>query len=232
VRVLVLRHDREQWARQIVGFVAASTTGGRADEPAEVGGAVDWPTVSRAQFHHLFSTEDSLDVACGQSSRLVVVLAQSVGLQARYCGWIGSDELYPGHTGVEIFNNASQAWEYYDPHFGLSARDRTSALSLVMSLRDTYAGREAEAFSVLVDKIDSDGLTRQWSSFKAALQMWPDQSRRTSLVLLLLDTIPSTLDPEQFGETEFLSASTDVARFKVQFYGPALVGAGAGEPAR
>lgn len=232
VRVLVLHRDQQQWARQIVGFVAASTTGGRADEPERLDGVIDWPTVSRAHFHHLFSTEDSLDVACGQSARLVCVLAESVGLSSRYCGWIGSDEPYSGHVGVEIFNTARQAWEYYDPHFGLSARDRTSALNLAVSLRDTYAGRESDAFIVLVDKTDSDRLTRQWASFKSALQMWPDASRRTSIVLLLRDAIPSTLDPDEFNETEFLSASTDLATFRERFYESAAVGAQDKEPAR
>lgn len=218
VRVLVLEDDPQIRSRQIIGFVAANTTGGREDEVPTGPEAVDWSGVIRSHFDRLFQSDGSLDVACARSALIADMLCRAAGLEVRYCGWLGDDPQFAAHTGLEIFNGRRGQWEYYDPHFGVAAKDRADALSLALSLQRLYNRREDAAFTPLVDKITYTELADQFHSCRAALQLWNDRSRRASVVLLLRDTIPTTIQPDEFEETEFISASTGLAQFRARFY--------------
>ncbi len=222
-RVLVLDGDAAMRPRQIIAFVAANTTGGREDELTPQESEDNWPLVLRHHFDRLFQSDASLDVACGRAALLAELLCRAAGFETRYCGWIGDDARFAAHVGLEVFNAQRGQWEYYDPHFGVAARNRADALSLALSLQRLYDGREAEGLAVLVDKITPAGLAEQWASYKAALQLWSDRSRRVSTVLLMDDLVPETIEPDAFAETNFLSASRDLAAFRARFYGPAIV---------
>jgi len=232
IRLLVLDDDPAHQARQIISFIAANTTGDNRDMPRSAGGIGESSTALRLYCDLLFHNDRPIDVECGPAALLAEVMAASAGLELRYCRWIGDDPAYPAHIGVEILNVRTQQWEYFDPHFGLTARDRLDALTLALSLQGAYAGREDRAFAVLVDKITPAEVATQFHSFKEAMQLWHDRFRSTSSVLLLRDTVPATLDPDPYEETEFLSASRDLARFRARFYAPALAGAARDEPTR
>lgn len=225
-RVLVLDDDSAVRPRQIVGFIAANTTGGREDELTAEESEANWPLVLRHHFDRLFQSDASLDVACGRAALLAELLCRAAGFETRYCGWIGDDPRYAAHVGLEIYNAQRGQWEYYDPHFGVAARNRADGLSLALSLQRLYNGREEGAFAVLVDKITPAGLAEQWASYGAAVQLWGDRSRSTSTVLLMNDAVPPTIEPDAFAETEFLSASRDLATFRARFYGPAIAAGG------
>ncbi|GEM_PF-3912100 len=218
VRVLVLEDDPQVRARQIIGFVSANTTGGREDEVPSSPEALDWSAVIRSHFDRLFQSDGSLDIACARSALIADLLCRAAGLEVRYCGWIGDAQEFAAHTGLEIFNARRGQWEYYDPHFGVAAKDRADGLSLALSLQRLYNRREDAAFTSLVDKITPAELADQFHSCRAGLQLWNDRSRRTSVVLLLRDTIPATIQPDEFEETEFISASTGLAQFRARFY--------------
>ncbi|MCC6907302.1 MAG: hypothetical protein IT430_05115 [Phycisphaerales bacterium] len=225
-RVLVLDDDAAVRPRQIVGFIAANTTGGREDELTAEESEANWPLVLRHHFDRLFQSDASLDVACGRAALLAELLCRAAGFETRYCGWIGDDPRYAAHVGLEIYNAQRGQWEYYDPHFGVAARNRADGLGLALSLQRLYAGREADAVAVLVDKMTPEGLAEQWASYGAAVQLWGDRSRSTSTVLLMNDAVPPTIEPDAFAETEFLSASRDLATFRARFYGPAIAAGG------
>ncbi len=232
LRLLVLDDDPAHHARQIVSFIAANTTGDNRDMPEKQGRSVETAVALGIYCDLLFHTDRPIDVECGPAAMLAEVMAAAAGLEWRYCRWIGDDPAYPSHVAVEIFNPRLGSWEYFDPHFGLAARDRIDAATLALSLQGAFAGREDRAFTVLVEKIAPQDVAKQFRSFKEALQLWRDRGRTSSAVLLLRDTIPPTLEPDQYDEVEFLSISRDLGRFRAEFYRPALAGAGGGEAER
>lgn len=232
IRVLVLDDDAALHARQIVCFVAANTTGDNRDMPDYGAASTEWTTAVGLYNDLLFHSDRPIDVECGPAALLTEMMAAAAGLEMRYCRWLGDDPRYPSHIAVEILNARTGRWEYFDPHFGLAGRDRTDALTLAVSLQGIYAGREDRALTVLVEKVASLDIAEQFRSFKEALQVWHDRRRQRSTILLLRDAIPPTLDPSRFEESEFLSASRDLARFRARFYASESVNAAAEPPAR
>lgn len=228
LRLLVLDDDPAHHARQIVSFIAANTTGDNRDMPEKQGRAIESAVALSLYCDLLFHTDRPIDVECGPAALLAEVMAAAAGLEWRYCRWIGDDPAYSSHVAVEIFNPRSGSWEYFDPHFGLAARDRLDAATLALSLQGAYAGREDRAFTVLVEKAAPQDVATQFRSFREALQLWRERGRTTSAVLLLRDTIPPTLESALYDEVEFLSASRDLGRFRAMFYRPALADAGEG----
>lgn len=222
LRLLVLDDDPAHHARQIVCFIAANTTGDNRDMPGNQGRGVESAVALGLYCDLLFHTDRPIDVECGPAAMLAEVMAAAAGLEWRYCRWIGDDPAYPAHIAVEIYNPRRGAWEYFDPHFGLAARDRLDALTLALSLQGAYAGNEDRAFTVLVEKIALLDVAAQFRSFRGALQLWHDRTRRASSVLLLHGAVPATIDPALYDEVEFLTAAADLTRFRERFYPPPL----------
>lgn len=222
LRLLVLDDDPANHARQIVCFIAANTTGDNRDMPDHQGRGVESAVALGLYCDLLFHTDRPIDVECGPAALLAEVMAAAAGLEWRYCRWIGDAPAYPAHIAVEIYNPRRGAWEYFDPHFGLAARDRLDALTLALSLQGAYAGNEDRAFTVLIEKIALLDVAAQFRSFRGALQLWHDRTRRASSVLLLHGAVPATIDPALYDEVEFLTAAADLARFRERFYPPPL----------